>query len=155
MTNAPGPPGGPAGWGPPPPPPRRGSRTCLVVALVVAGLVAAVVALVIVLVVVAADQVDDPGPDGPDTDVAVATCEVDPTTRLPHAGLTVTNRSSEASDYVISVEFVTASGTRVAEANAAVDNLAPGQVANQRAQSLTKVGVPVNCNVTDVTRLAS
>ncbi|WP_406858970.1 hypothetical protein ABZO31_01480 [Streptomyces sp. HUAS MG47] len=150
-------PGGPQGpaWGPPPQPPPKRTNTCLVVALILGGL--AVLAVVgIVIAFVAVDETTDlPGEGREDRDVRISSCEVDGDTRWPHAGLTVTNLSSKPSDYAISVEFVTASGTRVAEANAAVDNLAPDKVAEVTAQSLTQVDGPVTCNITDVFRVAS
>ncbi len=74
---------------------------------------------------------------------------------MAHADLGVTHRSSKAGNYVISVEFVGPSGERLAEANASITRLASGQVAHERAQSLTQVNVPVTCRIPDVTRFAS
>ncbi|MFG2332462.1 FxLYD domain-containing protein [Streptomyces sp. NPDC048604] len=124
-------------------------------ALIVGGL--AVLAVVgIVLAFVAVDETTDlPPGDREARDVRISSCEVGRDTQWPHAGLTVTNRSSKTSDYEIGVEFVNASGTRVAEAVATVDNLAPDKVAQVTAQSLTQVDGPVTCNITDVVRFAS
>ncbi|MFB8076765.1 hypothetical protein [Streptomyces sp. NPDC056013] len=148
----PPPPGG--GWGGVPPRPPRKSRTCLVVGLVLGGLALLAVIGVVALVV----SVDDPArddPDGPAGDVRITACQVDAGTKWPHAQLDVTNRSSKPSDYVIGVEFTAASGERLTEAHAAVTHLAPGQVAHERAQSLTQVDEPVTCRITEVTRVAS
>ncbi|MEU8528767.1 hypothetical protein AB0C77_24750 [Streptomyces sp. NPDC048629] len=151
------PPSGPQvpGWAAPPPRPPKRTNTWLVVALVLGGLAVLAVVGIIVAIVVVERTVDNPPGDGPAADVEITACEVDGDTRWPHADLTVTNRSSKTSDYVISIEFVTASGTRVAEANASVDNLAPDQASQDRAQSLTQVEGPVSCNITDVARFAS
>ncbi|WP_329124419.1 hypothetical protein [Streptomyces sp. NBC_01353] len=103
-------------------------------------------------------SIDDPGsddPGGPLGDVRITACQVDSATKRPHADVTVTNRSSKPSDYLISVEFVVPSGDRVAEADATVDHLAPGQASQGRAQSLSQGAGTVECRVTDVIRTAS
>jgi hypothetical protein len=113
-------------------------------------LVGGIVALVL--------SVDDPAgddTDGPLGDVRITACQVDATTRWPHADVTVTNRSGKPSDYLVGVEFVVPSGDRVAEAETAVDHLAPGQTSRGRAQGLSQVTGPVECRVTDVIRTAS
>ncbi|MCX4987090.1 hypothetical protein [Streptomyces sp. NBC_00572] len=149
----PPPPGG--SWGAvPPQPPKKRSRTCLVVSLVLGGLVLVTVIAVIALVATVEDPSRD-GPTGPAGDVKITACQVDAGTKWPHADLDVTNRSSKPSDYIISVEFVGASGERLTESNAVVSHLAPGQLANERAQSLTQVDEAVTCRITDVTRVAS
>ncbi|MFD7325627.1 hypothetical protein ACFV9D_31835 [Streptomyces sp. NPDC059875] len=149
------PPGGPP-WPPQPPPPRpRRSRSCLTTGLITLAVLAVLVIGGIVAVTL---SVGDPGrddPDGPAGDVRITSCRVDSATKWPHADVTITNRSSKPSDYVIGVEFVVPSGARVAEADLVVDHLAPGQVAQGRAQSLTQVAGTVECKVTDVTRTAS
>ncbi|MFF7879133.1 FxLYD domain-containing protein [Streptomyces californicus] len=94
-------------------------------------------------------------PSGPEGDVKVTGCEVEPTMQWPSASLDVTNRSSKPSNYIISVEFVDADGTRVGEGTAALNNLAPGQVSKEKAQGLTQVSGKVECRVTKVTRYAS
>ncbi|MFD9035283.1 hypothetical protein ACFVZW_29725 [Streptomyces sp. NPDC059567] len=122
-------------------------------------IVLVVLALVVVGGIVAVVLTfDDPGsddPDGPRGDVRITACQVDAATKWPHADVTVTNRSSKPSDYLVSVEFVVPSGDRVAEAGTTVDHLAPGQVSQGRAQSLSQVTGTVECRVTDVIRTAS
>lgn len=148
----PGPPG-PSSWGAPPPPPKR-RNTCLIVALILGGLAILTVVGVIIAIVAVDRTVKLPPGKGVARDVEITACEVAGDSRWPRADLTVTNHSSKTSDYVISVEFVTSSGTRVAEAATTVDNLAPDQVAKERAQSLTQVDGPITCNITNVTRFA-
>lgn len=143
------------GWAEPPPQPPRSTNTCLVVSLILGGLAVLAVIGIIVAIAVVERTVENPPGDGPADDLEITACEVDGDTRWPHADLTVTNHSSKTSDYVVSIEFVTTSGTRVAEANVAVDNLAPDQVARERAQGLTQVDGQVSCSITDVTRFAS
>ncbi|MGW0365822.1 hypothetical protein [Streptomyces sp. NPDC002990] len=129
----------------------------MIVTLVLGGIaLLAVIAVILVIAFVA--TVEDPSrddPHGPVGDVKITACEVDAGTKWPHADLDVTNRSSKPSDYVVSVEFVGPSGERLTEAHTAVTHLAPGQVARDRAQSLTQVTDPVTCRITDVTRVAS
>ncbi|MFJ7154664.1 hypothetical protein ACIQUQ_06970 [Streptomyces sp. NPDC101118] len=146
------PPGG--AWAPPPAPPRKDSSRacCLTVGLVVGGLG---LLAAIGIGALAFREAPGPGPHRPADDVRITACETDPTTRWPHADLTITNHSGKASDYWIGVEFVAASGERLAEANASTSHLAPGQASRERAQSLTQVDRAVTCRITDVTRTAS
>ncbi|MGA5471122.1 FxLYD domain-containing protein [Streptomyces arboris] len=92
---------------------------------------------------------------GPRGDVKVTACEVDPSTNWAHANLLITNRSSKASDYLVQVEFVDASGTRLGEASAAANNVAPEQKVDTKAQGLDQITTKVTCRITDVTRFAS
>lgn len=96
-----------------------------------------------------------PAPAGAEADVKVTGCEVDSATHWAKALLTITNGSSKKSNYMVSVEFVDASGTRVGEAIAASNNLAPGQAAKETAQGLDQIDGKVTCKVTKVTRYAS
>ncbi|WP_327169532.1 FxLYD domain-containing protein [Streptomyces subrutilus] len=96
-----------------------------------------------------------PAPKGAEADVKITSCEVDSATNWAKANLTITNGSSKKSNYLINVEFVNASGTRVGEAIAATNNLAPGQAAQQTAQGLDQIKDKVTCKVTSVTRYAS
>lgn len=93
-----------------------------------------------------------PGPEG---DVKITSCEVDPTTSWAAAEVLITNRSSKPSNYYISIEFVDSSGKRLGEAFASTSNLAPGQKAQETAQGLDQISVRIHCRVTDVTRFAS
>ncbi|MFJ3203763.1 FxLYD domain-containing protein [Streptomyces sp. NPDC086989] len=94
-------------------------------------------------------------PGGAEGDVQIKTCEVDPSLGWAKAGLTITNRSSKTSNYMVQVEFVDASGTRLGDALAATNNLAPGQSAQNTAQGLDQIKSKITCKVTKVTRYAS
>lgn len=94
-------------------------------------------------------------PDGPKGDVRITACKVDATTSWPSAELLITNRSSKTSNYMVSVEFVDASGKRLADAFTATNNLAPGQQAEETAQGLATIKAKIKCQVTEVTRYAS
>ncbi|MEU9146596.1 hypothetical protein [Streptomyces sp. NPDC048349] len=97
-----------------------------------------------------------PGPDpGPAGDVRITSCGVDPTTHWPSAKLTITNRSSKTSTYLVGVEFLGASGVRLAEGAALSNDLAPGQRAEATAGALDQVRERVTCRVTKVNRFAS
>ncbi|MFD3515976.1 FxLYD domain-containing protein [Streptomyces sp. NPDC058657] len=154
------------GWVPPPPPRKSGTGkiigfSCLGAILLVAILVAAVM-------VVAVGGDDEPvrkpsptGPaerpqeNGPRGDVRITSCEVDSSTRWPHADLVVTNRSSKDSDYTVHVEFVDASGKRLSETHTSTSRVAPGQQSEVTAQSLDPVKSKITCRIKEVTRFAS
>ncbi|MYX16870.1 hypothetical protein GTY67_26335 [Streptomyces sp. SID8374] len=94
-------------------------------------------------------------PKGAEGDVKITGCEVSDATGWPKADVLITNRSSKMSNYIVSVEFVDASGKRLADAMAASNNVAAGQEVEEDAQSLDKVTGKVSCKVTKVTRYAS
>lgn len=94
-------------------------------------------------------------PDGADGDVQIKSCEVDSDMSWAKADLTITNRSSKTSNYLIEIEFVDGAGTRLGEAVAATSNLAPGQAAQQTAQGADQIKGKISCKVTKVTRYAS
>lgn len=94
-------------------------------------------------------------PSGAKADVKITACELDSTMGWAKAELTITNGSSKKSNYIVSIEFVDASGTRLGEAVAATNNLAPGQAANVTAQGLDQIKDKITCKVTEVTRYAS
>lgn len=92
---------------------------------------------------------------GPEGDVKITACEVDSALRWPSAKLTITNRSSKTSNYMVQLEFVDAKGTRISEGIAATNNLAPGQAAKETAQGTAEAEGKISCKVTEVTRYAS
>lgn len=94
-------------------------------------------------------------PAGAEGDVKITGCEVSDATGWPKADVLITNRSSKTSNYIVSVEFVDASGKRLGDAMAASNNVAPQQEVEEDAQSLDKVEGKVSCKVTKVTRYAS
>ncbi|MFJ5553032.1 FxLYD domain-containing protein [Streptomyces sp. NPDC093225] len=109
--------------------------------------VAAVVGLLVV-----ADKDGGAEEGGPRGDVRLTACVVDATTQWPHADVLVTNRSAKASDYGVHVEFLDPAGKRLSDAYGATDNLAPGQRATVRVQSLDQVAAGTHCRIVDVSR---
>ncbi|MGW6598482.1 FxLYD domain-containing protein [Streptomyces sp. NPDC055036] len=162
------------GWGAPPP---KKSNTGLIVVLSIAGGLVLMVLLGLLIGsgadgVATAERSAEAKPtesqsapaeapakaeskDGPEGDVKVTGCSVDDFTGWPSADVLIKNRSTEKSNYVVSVEFVDSSGKRLGEGLAASNNVAAGQKVETKAQSLDKVTVKVECRVTEVTRYAS
>lgn len=161
------------GWGAPPP---RKSNTGLIVTLsVVGGLVllggcGALVAVTVshapkprTLPMTEAPQDKAPGKDessedpaveegGPEADVKVTRCGVDSLTTWPDAVVEIVNHGDSKATYVVNVDFVDDSGTRLGKGLAATDTLAVGQKVTEKAQGLVKVPGKVTCKVSKVTR---
>ncbi|MFF3639468.1 hypothetical protein [Streptomyces sp. NPDC002250] len=95
------------------------------------------------------------GEHKPEDDVAVKSCAADSVTGFPQADLAVQNHSSKPSNYLVQIEFTDASGVRSSEGTAALNNLAAGQKANEKAVGLTKAPSGLKCRITKVTRYAS
>lgn len=68
---------------------------------------------------------------------------------------TITNHSSEPSDYLFSVEFVTPDGTRYAESPGSANAVAPDQAVEWGAPTLEEFREGTECRVTQVERFAS
>jgi len=117
-----------------------------------AGALAAVVIIVAVVVVIGLGGTFKDPKNPPSADVKVTSCTVDPATRFPSAGLEIHNRSSKASTYSVSVEFITPTGTRVAEGAALSLTVASGQRVKTSALGLNQVTQKVMCKVTKVNR---
>jgi hypothetical protein len=168
-----GPPGGTPGApfrGAPAPPPEPSRKSRTPILLAAAGV--AVVAVVAVVLVGSGDDSDgSPASDGrsitegseqepggssrPEDDVRITSCELDPSLKWPSAELTVTNRSGDRSNYLVSVEFVDAQGIRINEGYAAANNLLPKQSAEVKAQGMSAAEGEITCKVNKVTRYAS
>lgn len=88
-------------------------------------------------------------------DVTIKGCSVNSLTKWPDARLEILNSGSDAADYIVYVEFVDSSGTRLAEGLAAVTGLGPGQKAKEKAQGLGETSGKVSCKVTNVYRTPS
>lgn len=77
----------------------------------------------------------------------------------PAATVVVTNHSSKASNYIVTIAFDSADGkTQLGTGEAAVNDLQPGQSsAPQSAQALTQTPAPAGftCRLSDLTRYAS
>jgi hypothetical protein len=93
-----------------------------------------------------------PAPKGAEADVKITSCEVSGATTWPAAELEIVNHSSSKANYIVSIEFVDAAGTRLGEGMAATNNLAPDQKALEKAQGLSKTNGKITCKVSKVTR---
>jgi hypothetical protein len=165
------------GWGTPMPPPKK-NRAGLVAILGCSGvLVLAVIGGAVALMAAAGDDTPSssgkassspsaaasgkapakktPAPKGDEGDVTVTGCVVNSTTTWPAADVEIVNHSGAKSNYIVSVEFVDSSGTRLGEAMAAANNVAVGQKVRAKAQGLTDTSGKVTCRVSKVTRYPS
>jgi hypothetical protein len=93
------------------------------------------------------------GSNPPQADVAITSC----TTALigPEAALRITNHSSGRSNYMISVNFLDAAGTKIAEGAAISNNIDPGQSAVEKATGFTEAKGALTCKVVNVNRFAA
>lgn len=91
----------------------------------------------------------------PTDDVQLSECQADDTLHWPSAKVTITNHTAKSSNYLVQVEFLDASGTRVGQGLAATNNLAAGQSAVLKAQGAGEVTGQITCKVSDVTRYAA
>lgn len=94
-------------------------------------------------------------------DVTITSCAMSDNQFIgAEAGITVKNNSSKASNYMINIAFESADGaTQLDTGYAIVNNLAPGQSAQETATSLKsetkETAGDFTCKVIDVTRYAS
>lgn len=92
---------------------------------------------------------------GPEGDVTIKACEVNSATTWPAADVEIVNHSSTEANYIVSVEFLDAAGTRLGEGMAATNNLAPGQKAREKAQGLAETTGKISCKISKVQRYPS
>ncbi|OKI04943.1 hypothetical protein A6A06_09630 [Streptomyces sp. CB02923] len=85
-------------------------------------------------------------------DVKITSCEVSGATGWPSAKLLITNHTERTFNYMVQVEFVDSSGTRIGTGAAAENNLASGQKARATAQGFEKASGKITCKVADVQR---
>lgn len=95
-----------------------------------------------------ADEVDD---------VKVNSCGKDATLGFASANITVTNDSSDPSDYLIEITFTSKDGTtQIGTGNAIISNLTNGQTKTEDVSSLEDAGdAEIVCTVSKVDRFAS
>jgi len=92
----------------------------------------------------------------PIEDVALAGCSVDPSTGWPSCQVTIVNRSSKTSNYLVTVSLLSADDkTKYGDMIATVDDLAPGQTSPQTAQGFVVMPAGGHAVITDVQRYAS
>lgn len=88
-------------------------------------------------------------------DAAVTTCQ-NPEDGTPlRAEGTITNRSSETSDFLIRVTFYDTSGNRVAEGVDTVTGVNPGEASPWQSTASNAAKGPIECKVTSARRTAS
>ncbi|MHC5907667.1 hypothetical protein ACVNF4_27825 [Streptomyces sp. S6] len=87
-------------------------------------------------------------------DVTVDSCSVDAVTKIPSAALTVTNHGTDTATYLVQLEFLDGSGTRLAEGPAIAHSLAAGAAAKETAGGTAPVSTDVTCKLSKVQRLA-
>lgn len=92
----------------------------------------------------------------PTHDVRLSDCTIDPTLGWPSVTVTLTNHSSQTSNYIVQVEFTDRAGTRLSSGMAAENNVQPGQKVISHAQGADTVqGAAITCKVNKVDRYAS
>jgi hypothetical protein len=94
------------------------------------------------------------GKNPPQADVAMSKCS-NGEYGLADVEVTITNHSSERSNYMVSVNLVDASGVKVGEGSAFSNNVEPGQVAIEKALASASGKPFATCKITDVNRFAS
>lgn len=163
----------PANLAPTPPPANKSNKGCLTALAIVGVLAVLGIIAVVVLIAVAADEAEEAvdrvrvSEEGvrsfsgnetnpPAEDVVVTECATDELGYMVARG-TVTNHSSEASDYFIEVAFESEDeATQLATGNASLSSIGPGQDAPLEANSFTEApGELLSCRVTEVNRFAS
>lgn len=96
------------------------------------------------------------GKNPPQADVALDKCGTTQFGAFPEATLRVTNHSSERSDYMININFLDASGTKIGDGFAMTDNIDPGQSAVTSAAGLgADPKATKTCQIVEVDRFAS
>ncbi|MER5862862.1 hypothetical protein [Kitasatospora sp. NPDC002040] len=94
-------------------------------------------------------------PDDKAKDVALGPVETNDVTGWTSVPVTITNHTTKSSNYIVQIEFVDTSGTRLDETMVAANNVAPGQKSNETGQSFKKLDSKVTAKVTKVTRYAA
>ena len=161
---------------PPPPPsqipagypvqasPQQGMSGCLKAALIVGGLLLVLGLGSCIALALAADEVaeniDDAVDDIEEDDAREARDVGEPDCRVGESGfmeaeLTVTNNSSERSNYIIDVTFESPDGTQLETAVLFVNDLEPDQSTTDTASSLTEASGEFTCRVVDLERFSA
>jgi hypothetical protein len=88
-------------------------------------------------------------------DISITSCAVDPTLHIPMAKGTITNHSSQTSDYTFTISFLNPAETVVSQGAGVENNIASHQMATFSVDGDTQVSGPLACKVVNVTRFAS
>jgi hypothetical protein len=87
-------------------------------------------------------------------DVTIDACAKDDLGYM-YADITILNHSSKTSNYLGTVNFLDAEGTKIAEGGIASNNIEPDQKAIEKAVTLEEAPGEFTCKVASVTRYAS
>jgi len=127
-----------------------------------AGAAGLLVAVIVVIVIIVANKgTTSPNPGSgtsahPASDDVTVTCAPTDSVGFMHSNVTITNHSSQTSDYVVTISFNDAQGNRLQEGTATQDDVAPGQTATTDGMGDGSTGgTPASCVVANVTRYAS
>ncbi|MFF3950702.1 FxLYD domain-containing protein [Streptomyces sp. NPDC001902] len=104
---------------------------------------------------VSASPVEGGGGKPAPGDAKVTSCGLADFSKLPTAEVTLTNHSSQTSDYEVRIEFVDGGGRRIAQAVATATGLTAGDEAQTSAQGSDPASGEIDCKVTEVLRKAS
>ncbi|MGW3241612.1 FxLYD domain-containing protein [Streptomyces sp. NPDC001070] len=102
-----------------------------------------------------ASQVENTGQKPAPGDAKITACELADFSKWPSAEVTVTNHSSETSDYQVRIDFVDPAGEQIAQAVANATGLAAGEVTQVSAKGTAPVAGEIDCKITEVLRKAS
>jgi hypothetical protein len=87
-------------------------------------------------------------------DVTIDACTKDDLGYM-YADITILNHSSKTSNYIGTINFLDAEGTKIAEGGIASNNIEPDQKAIEKAVTLEEATGDFTCKVASVTRYAS
>ncbi|MFE0625851.1 FxLYD domain-containing protein [Streptomyces sp. NPDC058864] len=87
-------------------------------------------------------------------DAKITSCGLNAFSKWPSVELTITNHSSQTSDYQVRVEFVDAGGEHLAQTVANATDLAAGDSIETSAQGSEPQSGEISCKVTEVLRKA-
>lgn len=158
------PPPQPSYQGQPVTPPQSGMSGCLKGGLIVGGilLVLGLGSCVVIAVAVddateeLADEIDrdrDAEQERESRDVSEPTCQTDEIGFM-EAELTVTNQSSERSNYIIEVTFEAPDGSQLDTGTLLINSLEPGQSRTDTAGALSEPDGEFTCRVVEVSRFS-
>jgi hypothetical protein len=152
------------------PPAQSRGRGCGRAALIGLAVVGGLVVLLVIVSVIAVGTADDDNGDQADTgvrtesrntenppqdDVVIDSCEASQGLNFATAKGTITNHSSETSNYVIEVNITDEAGTVLGNTGSVVNNVPAGGTALFEAPSTVEMAPGVSCELTDVNRFAS
>ncbi|MDX3096259.1 FxLYD domain-containing protein [Streptomyces sp. ME02-6991-2B] len=94
------------------------------------------------------------GQKGDLADAKITSCGLNDFSKWPNAEVTITNHSSQTSDYQVRIEFLDTGGQRLAQTVANATGLAAGDAVETSAQGSEALSGKITCKVTEVWRKA-